>query len=473
MFGRVALLSAGSLTPSEVVGFIYYSYETGSDMARATSAVEDSSGNLIIPVIKNNQQVDILKFNSSQVEQWHANVANWGSSTILTSQSTLFGCDSSGNPYLYSVGYGSGIAYTRPILTKILAADGSISTSKMYSQTTLSANGSYLDAIPKIASDGSIYIVERVNENSYLLNLNSSMVFQWAQRFSSTLSGDVSALDAIDTDSSGNVIVAGMTQTTTTANAAMIGKFDSSGNLLWNAAYSFDASSAVPGYLQYLESACFDDTGSYIYAVLRNNNTGSSSTFYNTAIIKINASNGSIIWTRKIYDGSTKRARSSGGINFDSTTGLITAFFPGSPARCVALTAAGNFQSSVSVNFKIGADSFVATTSNQCSFSSSGYVFIPMYVFDSVVSDQVSTMISIPVNLDVAGAYDIPDSGSNGIQLFFASGDTLVDSPVYKHSAVFTWGTATPDTSLAIESTQTPASNSNLSLTDGFIEVSN
>lgn len=475
MFGRIALQSAGA-SVQQVVGFIYSGYSAGNTLTNVSNVAEDASGNLFIPIPRDSSsvQIDVLKFDAAYATQWQTNITGWAS-TISTSYYTIFGCDASDNVYLYDIAVGSGFSYSRPIVTKILASDGSISTSKMYSRGTNTVSGGYMDVVPHIASDGSIYIAERINEKTYLLKLDSSMSFQWSQYFTSTFTGDSSTIEAIDTDASGNVIVAGQTQTTTTVNAAMLAKFDASGNLLWNAAYSYSSSSAAPNYLQYMEAACFDDTGSFIYAVLRNNNTGSTSVTYNTAILKINASSGAIVWTRRLSLGVSKIRPTPGGINFDANTGLVTVFFPASWAYCVTLDSSGNFNSSVSIRARIGADDFPSFGfSSKCTFSQSGAFLLSGYFFDSVLTDRVVFAMSVPASLNVSGTYNIPDSGNNGVQIYFADKDvyTTTVGTVYKFNASWTWGTATANTSaLAIESTQTPSSGTNMSLIDGFIDV--
>jgi len=128
----------------------------------------------------------------------------------------------------------------------------------------------------------------------YLTKRNSSGNFLWVASFNQTENSKWEKATWVETDNAGNIIVTGnlMSGYSNPVNAAaIIMKFDPSGNLLWRNVYenSFDGS---------YTKKCIIDAGNNIYVL----GAGSSTLYGFTTKVKKFAPNGSDLWT--YYNGS-------------------------------------------------------------------------------------------------------------------------------------------------------------------------
>lgn len=342
----------------------------------ATSVVADNSGNVYVAGysvgISTNQDITVLKYNSSGVQQWSVRYNGIGNGQDQALKAVL---DASGNVYITGFTYAGGTL--NDIITMKITAAGGIDWIQRYNGTANLDDAAYdikLDASLNVYVTGystsistgidyttikynSFGIVQWVqkyngpsnnndvaraicldqNNNVYItgysrtgstsstedfvtIKHNSDGIIQWVQRFNPQGNQDVAT--GIAVDQAGNVVISGYSMVNGMYDFTLA-KYNSSGAMLW-----LNFSGGTANGNDYLNAMVLDGAGN-IYITGTTNDAGLGGT--NITTIKYNPS-GLQQWVRK-YNGPVNANDSSTSIALDaggnvyvagSSTGLGT-----------------------------------------------------------------------------------------------------------------------------------------------------
>jgi outer membrane protein assembly factor BamB len=254
--------------------------------------VKDSSGNFFIAgntyITSSFIQVTFLiKKDSAGNTLWQkAYTANTTYSSRGVQIVRLF-MDSSGDLIFVGTSWNGGTSGSQTYhnaVMKLSKTDGSIVWS-----SRVSSQGEYdsLNAAHQDSS-GNIYAVGNVTIGSqnygYIQKWDNSGAFQWARRFTGESTGYTNNLNAVTTDSSGNVYVTGEEGSSTYGASLKIAKLSSSGTTVWQYFYNISGSSS-----EYGRAITLDASGN-IYV-------GVNTPTYASGLVKLDA-NGTITWSR-------------------------------------------------------------------------------------------------------------------------------------------------------------------------------
>lgn len=239
--GRKADSNGGLVVKTDKYGTLAWaiSFRDSQSYFYAYPSSVDSSGNIYVPVTQYNStsaKVGVVKFNSSGALQFQRTMSSSASSTYGGyAQGSLV--DTSGNFYVYGFVKEQGSSTTMPYVAKF-DSSGTVTWQRRIQTTSVSS----LDALftggsGVLLSDGSIVLggynytnSSGTDYNTILVKYNSSGTLQWQKAFSfGTNIGQ--QIVGTTTDSSDNIYA--LVYSEETPAAAFLLKYNSSGTLQW------------------------------------------------------------------------------------------------------------------------------------------------------------------------------------------------------------------------------------------------
>lgn len=294
-----------------------YSYSTG---VSARGAAIDADGNYyfitqFIPAVVDDRRSPVVKLNSSGVVQWTAanSIENWAPKIAVST---------GGEVYFGSYQQRASGGNRDAALIKLSTA-GAISWSK-YNTGTGSSQYSKIHGIA-VNGSGDAYAVGLFSTTSTLqrgmvYKRNSSGVIQWSKMLSGGDNNYDEGVYGVALDSSGNIYVCGRTEAlpkTGTKYSGYIGKFNSSGTLLWG------KNVYLGGYTQLFD--CSVDADGNVVVVGTDNTDGVIMLSFDDA--------GNVNWKRKLSGNSITTIRSVEVDDYNtlvlSTNGEVTGSYNG------------------------------------------------------------------------------------------------------------------------------------------------
>ena len=455
MLGRFLLLSADNGDP---VGFVFYAQRQSTQTpANPLWPYVDGDGNVYFAAGASSTYdgYQIIKFDSTGTVQWTANVENYGADPLINTRNYvsngeytypfIVGADSSGDLYLATFANSTYASQYRLVVTKMSSSDGSLGYSKVYADTARTET----EPIPManmslINSSGNFHIVGRYLSSVYgkLIQASTSDgTVQWVQDF-----GVYQAPTCLALDSSDNIYAGVNYREATVGERCGVAKFNSSGDRQWTKQYSWYSGGTTNNLDEILTYIAHDSVNGALYITTLVKTSVSGIIVYVNYLMKIDPSNGDLLWTKKLTGISDNYAEVV-GLAVDSAGYPYVGFGYGSSAvgaiDILKLNSSGVLQDSMRVSFS-------GTTPDVS--------FIKMYMSgnDQIYlsgredsSDLSVWLLSIPSSLNINGSNIHITSYADYVS-FGTTTSTASSSTHYAYTSAFDQGFGTSTASGSI-----------------------